>query len=118
MVFLNTHVYQIDKNNYLLADSDIPLSCIPREDCAFKFVGGFEPQLEKILEELSLTPEKSYELGEGILKHMSHLIHLTPEKLKEVVESQKAYVQKEKGTHSTAVKHFEELEKIYAEMNL
>lgn len=79
MVFLNSYLFKTERTGYLLIDSDIPVSRMPLEDGCIQRIGGFEETVEKILSRIGMKPEKSYEVGEGLLEHMSHSIRLTPE---------------------------------------
>ena len=77
-----TYVFKNGGGDYLIADDQLPITCLPFEEEDLRYVCI----LGKCVADIVGTPETSYEMGSGFIKYKFSLAHITPDQFRRAVE--------------------------------
>ena len=81
-------VFKTNKNNYLVADREMPVGHLEFQAEGLEFLGSFNYVVSEIAEKLKRKSDKSYELGSGYGKYDVNLIYLNGNELHRVLSDE------------------------------
>lgn len=113
---MSSYIFETNQGNYLIANNDLPLICLPFQDEGLQYVDCLNMSVEHLIE----NPGNSCEVGSGFSAGMSYWTHLSSDQLREAIEKNRREVRsrihdievrhRQLPEHNAYLEHLEKLE--------